>query len=136
MLTATALHWLPEPELGRLYRDLHGLVRLGGVVANADDMAPAEVPQLAGALEALTRRRRAEVCADGRPDWSGWWDIVATDPVLAPAVAERRACSAATTAPASSPSAEWHAGALVDAGFAEAGVVWRSGTGAIVAAVR
>ena len=34
------------------------------------------------------------------------------------------------------PPAEWHAGALVDAGFAEAGVAWRSGTGAIVAAVR
>jgi SAM-dependent methyltransferase len=136
VVTATALHWLPEPTLARLYRDLHGLVRRGGVMANADDMAPAGMPQLASALEVLARRRRDEVCADGRPDWSGWWDIVATDPVLAPAVAERRRLFGGDHSASFDPPAEWHVGALADAGFAEAGVAWRSGTGAIVAAVR
>jgi SAM-dependent methyltransferase len=61
VVTATALHWLPEPTLARLYRDLHGLVRRGGVMANADEMAPAGLPQLASALEVLARRRRDEV---------------------------------------------------------------------------
>jgi hypothetical protein len=35
-----------------------------------------------------------------------------------------------------SPPADWHINALHDAGFAEVDVVWRSGTGAIVAGVR
>jgi hypothetical protein len=35
-----------------------------------------------------------------------------------------------------SPPADWHITAMYDAGFAEAGVVWRSGTGAIVAGLR
>jgi hypothetical protein len=35
-----------------------------------------------------------------------------------------------------SPPADLHIAALRDAGFTEAGVVWRSGAGAVVAAVR
>lgn len=35
-----------------------------------------------------------------------------------------------------SPPADWHVTALRDAGFAEAGVVWRSGPARSVAAVR
>jgi SAM-dependent methyltransferase len=136
VVTATALHWLPEATLARLYRDLRGLVRPGGVVANADDMAPADLPRLAGALDGLARRRRDEVRADGRPDWSGWWDIVAADPVLAPAVAERRRLFGGDHATSFEPPAEWHVTALASAGFGEAGVAWRSGAGAIVAALR
>jgi hypothetical protein len=34
------------------------------------------------------------------------------------------------------PPSRWHADALLDAGFAEAGVTWRSGTHALVAALR
>jgi SAM-dependent methyltransferase len=136
VVTATALHWLPEAALARLYRDLHGVVRPGGVVANADDMVPGDLPRLAGALDGLARRRRDEVCADGRPDWSGWWNIVAVDPVLAPAVAERRRLFGGDHTASFVPPAGWHVGALADAGFAEAGVAWRSGTGAVVAALR
>jgi SAM-dependent methyltransferase len=136
VVTATALHWLPEATLARLYRDLHGLVRPGGVVANADEMAPDELPRLAPALAELARGRRAELSADGRPGWDAWWDIAATDPVLAEAVAERRLFFGGDHAPSFVPPAGWHVAALDEAGFAEAGIAWRSGTGAVVAAVR
>jgi SAM-dependent methyltransferase len=136
VVTATALHWLPEAGLRRLYRDLHGLVRPGGVVANADTMAPGGLPRIADALTALEDRRRAAQYADGRPTWDGWWEIVAEDPELAPAVAERRHYFRGTHAPSFVPPAEWHVAALEDAGFAESGVAWRAGTGAVVAGVR
>ena len=136
VVTATALHWLPEPTLARLYRDLHGMVRPGGVVANADEMPPGGLFRLSEALTALERRRREEQYADGRPDWDAWWDIAAEDPALAPAVAERRQFFGGDHADSFVPPAEWHVHALADAGFAESGVAWRSGTGAIVAAVR
>jgi hypothetical protein len=51
-------------------------------------------------------------------------------------VAERRRLFGGDHSASFDPPAEWHVGALADAGFAEAGVAWRSGTGAIVAAVR
>jgi SAM-dependent methyltransferase len=137
VLTATALHWLAEPVLRRLYRDLAGVVRPGGAVANADQMAPAGLRGLGAALAELEARRRERVCADGRPDWDAWWDIAAADPRLADAVAERRAFFGGVNHPAEfDPPSSWHRQALLDAGFAEAGVVWRSGTGAVMAAVR
>jgi SAM-dependent methyltransferase len=136
-LTATALHWLPEPLLRRVYRDLAGIVRPGGAVANADQMAAPDLPQLGAALGAVEARRQERVRADGRPDWDAWWDIAAADPVIADAVAERRAHFDGVNHPAEfDPPSSWHAQALLDAGFSEAGVVWRSGAGAVVAALR
>lgn len=136
VVSATALHWLAEPVLRRVYRDLHGLVRPGGVVANADEMAPDDLPVLSRSLAALARRRRAALLADGRPDWDTWWDIAATDQALAEPVAERRRFFGGDHADEFAPPADWHVGALAGAGFSETGVAWRSGGGAVVAAVR
>ncbi len=137
VLTATALHWLPEPVLGRIYRELAGIVRRGGAVANADQMDPPDLPRLGAALAAVEARRQDRVRSDGRPDWDAWWDIASADPVIAEAVAERRALFGGTNHPAEfDPPSSWHTQALLDAGFAEAGVVWRSGAGAVVAALR
>jgi SAM-dependent methyltransferase len=136
VVTATALHWLPEPTLHRLYGDLRGLVRPGGVVANADEMPAGELPRLSAALGDLEGARRAEAVADGRPDWEAWWDLAARDPALSDAVAERRRFFGGDHTASFNPPAAWHVAALSAAGFAEAGVAWRSGTGAVVAAVR
>jgi SAM-dependent methyltransferase len=137
VVTATALHWLPEPLLRRVYRDLAGVVRPGGALANADQMAAEDLPRLGVALAAVEARRQERVRADGRPDWDAWWDIAAADPLIADAVAERRAHFGGVNHPAEfDPPSSWHAQALRDAGFGEAGVVWRSGGGAVVAAVR
>ncbi|HEX8804152.1 MAG TPA: class I SAM-dependent methyltransferase [Acidimicrobiales bacterium] len=136
VVTATALHWLAEPLLRRVYRDLAGLVRPGGAVANVDEMAPPDLPALGAALAGVEQRRRARETADGRPDWAAWWDLAAADPLLADTVAERRARFGGDHAEEFSPPSSWHAAALLDAGFAEAGVAWRSGTSAMVAALR
>ena len=136
VVTATALHWFQEPTLRRLYADLAGIVRPGGVVANVDEMAPAELPSLGEAVAGIEDRQRAEKRSDGRPDWDSWWDLVAADPVLADAVAERRAFFGGDHAAEFSPPAAWHEQALRDAGFTEVGVAWRAGTGAMVAGVR
>jgi SAM-dependent methyltransferase len=137
VVTATALHWLPEPGLRRLYGDLRLVVRPGGVVANADDMVPSDLPRLGAALDGLAEHRQVEAQADGRPDWAEWWDEAAADPALAEAVAERQRFFGGVSHPASfAPPSGWHVAALAAAGFAEAGVAWRQGPGAVVAAVR
>jgi SAM-dependent methyltransferase len=137
VVTATALHWLPGPALRRLYGDLWAVVRVGGVVANADEMAEGDLPRLQAALDELEHERRAETMTDGRPDWEAWWDLAELDPALSEAVIERKALFGGVRHPVSfHPPASWHVAALAGAGFVEAGVAWRRGPGAVVAGVR
>jgi SAM-dependent methyltransferase len=136
VLTATALHWLPEDAVRRLYRDLAGVVRRGGVVAHTEQMPLAQTPRLESALAKIEQRRRAS-SEDRRARWDAWWEKAASDPALEVAMAQRHAVFP-TSYPTEefSPPADWHIAALRDAGFTEAGVVWRSGVGAVIAAVR
>ncbi len=136
-LTATALHWLPEDAVRRLYRDLARLVRPGGVVAHAEDMPLVDLPVLGVGLARVERERCTPRLPDDGSDWNAWWESAAQDPALRAATEERRAVFP-TNYPAEefSPPAGWHIAALGDAGFAEAGVTWRSGIGAVVAAIR
>jgi SAM-dependent methyltransferase len=137
VLTATALHWLPEDAVRRVYDDLARLVRRGGVVAHAEDMPLVELPGLGSGLAEVEHQRRTRQHADARVAWDAWWDKAARDPALRIASTERRAVFTSNYPTEEfSPPAEWHIAALNDAGFTEVGVVWRSGTGAVVAAVR
>jgi trans-aconitate methyltransferase len=137
VLTATALHWLPEETVERVYSDLARLVRPGGVLGHAERMPLADVPRLRAGLARLERERRGREQADGRATWDAWWDEAARDPALCSAAAQRRAVFESNYPTEEfSPPAAWHVAALSEAGFAEAGVIWRSGTGAVVASVR
>jgi SAM-dependent methyltransferase len=136
VLTATALHWLSEDTVRRLYGDLAGLVRPGGVLAHTEQMPLAELPRLGPALAEI--EQRGQTGTDGRQArWDAWWEQASRDPALQPAITERHLVFE-TGYPTEefSPPAEWHIAALRDAGFTEVGVLWRSGAGAVVAAVR
>jgi SAM-dependent methyltransferase len=137
VVTATALHWLPEAAVRRVYGDLGRLVRPGGVVAHAEEMPLVELPRLGGGLARIERERRAgRHVDDARRSWDAWWEQAAADPALRDAAIQRRTVfSHSYPTEEFSPSAAWHMTALRDAGFAEVGVVWRSGTGAIAAGV-
>jgi trans-aconitate methyltransferase len=137
VLTATALHWIPEGTVYRLYRDLARLVRRGGVVVHSEEMPLVKLPRLGAGLAEVETQRRTRRQAEGRANWDAWWEQAARDPGLQAATAQRRAVFA-TNYPIEefSPPADWHIEALSEAGFVEVGVVWRSGAGAVVAAVR
>ena len=129
VVTATALHWLAEPVVRRLYRDLAGVIRPGGVFAHAEHMPLADAPTLA---TALSKRRPA-----GRSSWDRWWGEVASAPELAEAWSQRQSVFESTyPAEEFSPPAAWHTAALRNAGFQEAAVVYRAAGAAIVAALR
>jgi hypothetical protein len=112
------------------------LVRPAGVVAHAEEMPLADLPRLRAGLAEVDRKRRAGT-GPSRPDWNAWWAEAARDPVLRTATIQRHAVFASNYPTEEfSPPADWHIAALREAGFAEVGVVWRSGLGAVVAAVR
>lgn len=137
VLTATALHWLPEPVVDRLYQDLARLVRPGGVVAHVEQMPLLDLPQLSGGLARAERERLAQRQREQPASWDTWWENASRDPRLRAAAAQRRAMFAGNYPTEEfSPPADWHIAALGRAGFGEVGVVWRSGNTALVAAVR
>ncbi|MEU9186006.1 class I SAM-dependent methyltransferase [Streptomyces sp. NPDC048484] len=135
VLTATALHWLHSEPLAALYGQVAGLVRDGGVFMNADHMIDEATPRINAADRAQRHARMDEAKAAGVLDWAEWWRLAAQDPVLAEPTA-RRFEIYGEHADGDTPSAEWHARALREVGFAESRAVWRSPSDALVLAVR
>jgi len=84
VVTATALHWLPEATVARLYRDLATMIRPGGILAHAEQM-PLDAPHLASAVATLDGRRRPATAVRRRL-WDAWWARAARDPLLAAAM--------------------------------------------------
>ncbi|MEU3185393.1 class I SAM-dependent methyltransferase [Streptomyces sp. NPDC006923] len=135
VLTATALHWLHSEPLKALYGQLAGLVRDGGVFLNADHMRDESTPRINAAERAHRHARMDSARAAGALDWAEWWDLAAKDPVLAGPTAERFKIYG-EHADGDTPSADWHARALREAGFGEARAVWSSPSDSLVLALK
>ena len=138
VLTATALHWLPAERVATLYGEIREVLRPGGIFANADHMPEESLPELSERLRAHARsQREARYASGAATSWPDWWKIVAADTFLGPRAAEReRIYPTDRHSQEWTPPALWHVDALRVAGFAEAGVLWRSGTDAAVIGVR
>lgn len=133
VLTATALHWLPAERLAELYREIHAVLRPGGVFINADDMPDPGLPSLSAVLTQHDRQRREAWYAAGAVvSWEQWWANVDKDPVLGPLKVERDAIFSIHHDLDWTPDLSWHLAALQDAGFAETGLIWRGGLDAAV----
>jgi SAM-dependent methyltransferase len=137
VLTATALHWLPPERLTVLFGEIRDVLRPGGLFINADHLPDDALPALTERLLARANvRREARVAAGAAHSWEGWWQRAAADPVLAPLVEKRAQIYPTGHSAEWNPPASWHVDALRAAGFREAGLVWRGGTDAAVAALK
>jgi SAM-dependent methyltransferase len=137
VLTATALHWLTADRLLDVYREIHGVLKPGGVFINADEIPDPGLRTLNDVLaEHDSRRREAWYAAGAVVSWEQWWANVEKDPVLGPLKVKRDAIFSIHHAHDWTPDATWHLDALSRAGYAEAGLVWRGGPGAAVAGRR
>ncbi|MFB9358291.1 class I SAM-dependent methyltransferase [Actinoplanes nipponensis] len=137
VLTATALHWLEPERLGGLYGEIRGVLRAGGLFVNADHMPDQGLPELTKKLLTTADvRREARYATGAALSWGDWWTRVAADPLLAPLYAEREKIYPTGHGSAEwTPPADWHLAALRAAGFTEAGLLWRDGADAAVAAL-
>ncbi|WP_225095492.1 trans-aconitate 2-methyltransferase [Streptomyces sp. CoH27] len=135
-VSTTALHYLAPDTLYRVYRELAGLLRPGGVLVNGDHFPPddAVLAELAGCVG---RRRAERQRAFAQEDWASWWTAAAADPELADLVAERDRRQPATgTDSAARLSLSGHIRLLRRAGFGRAGAVWQYGDSGVVVAIR
>jgi SAM-dependent methyltransferase len=150
VLSTTALHWLTAEELTRLYRQLGGVVREGGVLLNGDTIRfGPTLPtfrRVAAVLEERIRRQSHE--ARRVEDWEGWWVALEAEPGVAALFAERqrrfawrdlepgKRFSARPTQGTTGPVIDLHEGALRNAGFREVGVIWQRVEDRILMAIR
>jgi len=134
VLTATALHWLPADRVAALYAEVRAVLRPGGVFVNADHMPDDSTPVLTKRIMARAdTHRHARYRTGAALSWQEWWARAAADEDLASLVRDReRIYPADHHNQEWTPPATWHVNALTAAGYAEAGVLWRSGADAAV----
>jgi SAM-dependent methyltransferase len=139
VLSTTALHRLPPEPLARLYRDLVRLLRPGGLVLNGDHMAfDPGLPTLARLSRRALEKQWTDdaFAARGIETSEQWWDALASEPALAPLLAERARRFAGKQRQDSPPGFGAHVAALRDAGFREVGTIWQVLSNRVLLAVR
>ncbi|WP_433125290.1 class I SAM-dependent methyltransferase [Micromonospora sp. CA-240977] len=123
------LHYLPPARARAFYDDARRCLAPGGLLIVADLMPDEGLPSLMSALNPAPDEAAAELA------WAQWWNDIGQLDELRPLLAQRAAIfenrlPAEFTAPGS-----WHAAAAREAGFDEAGILWRCGRHAALAAV-
>lgn len=140
VLSSTALHWLWPNTLTRLYRDLAGLLRPGGLFLNGDNLAygPASPTFVRLSERALAAQWTDDAfAARGIETAEQWWAALAADePGLAPLLAERDELYARKRRQQTPPGYGVHVAALRDAGFHEVGTIWQTLSNRVMMAVR
>jgi trans-aconitate methyltransferase len=133
VLSATAIHWFQPEEVVSMYRTLAGLLRVGGVFANADHMPVSPSPIAALSQELLDEWQATHL--HGAEDYYAYRDALRADPELRSLVDEgdRRF---ADKPPGVAAPLSFHREALIAAGFATADEVWRHHADAILVALR
>ncbi|MEV0373922.1 methyltransferase domain-containing protein [Streptomyces sp. NPDC050636] len=133
-VSTTALHYLCEHTLRRVYRQLAALLRPGGVLVNGDHLC--QDAAMISEIAAVVGRRRAErQRAFAHEDWDSWWSAAAADQELADLLAERRSRRLPSSKENDLTLSE-HVALLQEAGFAHVGPVWQFGNSQVLVAVR
>ncbi len=124
------VHYLAPEQARAMYAAAYRAVAPGGLLAVADLMPDDEVPGLMRALEPGPGEAAAELA------WAQWWGELAEVPECRGLMSARAEVFRDRQPAEFVAGPGWHAAAARDAGFAEAGVVWRCGRYAALAAVR
>ncbi|MEE1756591.1 class I SAM-dependent methyltransferase [Streptomyces sp. SP18CS02] len=134
VVSATALHYLPEPALLSVYEQMAAALRPGGVLVNGDQLFQ-EDPAVAGFADEVARRHARRQGAHAQEDWDGWWSAAACAPELSAPLAERRSRGPAPCGD-NGLTLQRHVELLRKAGFEAAGPVWQYGPSCVLVAVR
>lgn len=131
VLTATAMHWLPQQDYRRVCAELVGQLRPGGLFLNSDHV-PVEDPSLRRRFDERHKAYLAAQVAAGVEDSDAWYlRAYATEPELWEERKRRfRHHDGELMEPLS-----WHREVLLGAGFAAVDEIYRIGNDAIIVAV-
>lgn len=137
VLSATALHWLPPAPLKRLYRDLAGVIRPGGLLINADHIGFG-LPTCDRLGKAVLDKQWTGDAFESRGIETAeqWWQAFKQEPGIASLLDKQARRFADKQRQPSLPDIAAHESALREAGFSEAATIWQQLTDRVVLAVR
>jgi SAM-dependent methyltransferase len=144
VVSTTALHWLEPGQLFPLYRQVHRLLRKGGLLLNGDNM-PFDPHQSACqrlADDAEANRPQVVFGVPQIPDWDRWWALAAEVPELQADIKARTRRRRDAESRYGARMAEGclslstHLCALREAGFGEVGTIWQIHDDRVLLAVR
>lgn len=136
--SSTALHWLDNQGIARVFSQMAPLMRANSVFFNADNLAFSS-GYWQDVADAVDHEQQQDAAARGREDWDAWWSAVRVDPHLAAFAAERdrRFPPRDTdTTEASPPLLSDYVAALEHAGFVDIDVLWQKLDDRLLAARR
>lgn len=135
VLCSTAMHWFNDEETTEIYRETASIVRRRGALIVADTM-PHGTATARAAAHAMLERFSAETIRKGDGEsWVSFWRAVEEEPAFSELLSKRTALLGQRR-PRVAPSLEFHLEALVDAGFADVGEIWRHDGCAVILAIR
>jgi len=137
-VSTTALHWLGDRHLGRVYAHLGRLVKPGGVVLNGDRMRFGQrLPTIQRICDAMAPRAETDAGAQGRTEgWRAWWTALSAEPHMRGLMAERAQRFPEDPDDDEAPTAETHMAALRAAGFREVDAIWQNWHNRVLMAIR
>lgn len=135
-VSSTALHWLNDRQIGRLYRQLGRRLRRGGVFLNADHLSFDPAARRLRTLARVDRREGYDTPPARGETWTGWWSAAARDPRLRREMTLRRRRYPHSHHGTATPDLEGHVRALRRAGFREVELVWSRWENRILCAIR
>ncbi len=139
VVSATALHWLSPAQIARLYREVHQVMRVGGIFLNADHVA-SDSMQIQRYWERHREQMRSaesdpEIIQEREP-WDGFWSSYsealgpAAHPIDPTPIGDREG------AVEEGMPLAWHLDRLREVGFAHVDCFWRCDCDAIYGGVR
>lgn len=133
IVSATALHWLDENSLARLYLQLGKLLNPGGIFLNADHVASDYGP-----LQAAWERERTAWQAQhsGADDWHAFWTAFSAALGADTDEIHRQHETRAEKGPEWGMSLAWHFHALKAGGLGIVDCFWRAAGDAIYGGIR
>jgi SAM-dependent methyltransferase len=138
VLSTTALHWLRNDVLARVYHQLAQLLRPGGVFLNGDHMKFAAYLGTFNQVVAMLKTKRYEMAftQQGIEDWEQWWAAAQAEPAFAELLAERERRFAQRERDWVRAGYDFHKSALYEAGFREVDTIWQYLDNRVLMAVR
>jgi len=139
-LSTTALHWLGDQHLERVYAHMGRLVKPGGVVLNGDRMRYGQrLPTIQRVCDAMATRTDTDTdkeagAQDGTEGWRAWWTALSAEPRMHALMAKR--AQRFPDDDDEAPTVETHMAALWAAGFREVDAIWQNWHNRVLMAIR
>ncbi len=127
VMSTTALHWLPQEALRKVYADIFSLLGDGGVFLNGDHIYPDSEPQRLKDLFTESRHsfEDGKFSTGEALNWTDWWKELESHSELRELLKERKTRYPNSDNHSQNIPLEKHVSFLQDAGFHTVGVGWQ-----------